>query len=101
MLCVSRRESLRAEQTCDKKMPIQTMRRAVHLLLASDLLLGALFLSSCQTLPQGSKQESRWHNASLPKRREIILLAGVITNLITSSGATSAVPVSPGARRNW
>src|SRR5678815_3753152 len=32
------------------------MRRAVHLLLASNLLIGALFLDSCQTVPQGIQQ---------------------------------------------
>jgi hypothetical protein len=32
------------------------MRRAVHLLLASNLLIGALFLNSCQTVPQGIQQ---------------------------------------------
>src|SRR6266542_5308646 len=32
------------------------MRRPVHLLLASNLLIGALFLNSCQTLPQGIQQ---------------------------------------------
>jgi hypothetical protein len=69
MLCVSRRDGLRAGQTCDKKMPIQTMRRAVHLLLASNLLLGALFLGSCQTVPQGIQQariEMAQHIAAEP-----------------------------------
>jgi hypothetical protein len=32
------------------------MRRAVHLLLASNLLIGGLFLNSCQTVPQGIQQ---------------------------------------------
>src|SRR6266508_3243667 len=32
------------------------MRRAVHLLLASNLLIGAMFLNSCQTVPQGIQQ---------------------------------------------
>jgi len=32
------------------------MRRAVHLLLASNLLIGTLFLNSCQTVPQGIQQ---------------------------------------------
>ena len=32
------------------------MRRAVHLLLASNLLIGALFLNGCQTVPQGIQQ---------------------------------------------
>ena len=32
------------------------MRRAVHLLLASNLLIGALFLNSCETVPQGIQQ---------------------------------------------
>jgi len=32
------------------------MRRVVHLLLASDLLVGVLFLNSCQTVPQGIQQ---------------------------------------------
>jgi hypothetical protein len=32
------------------------MRRAVYLLLPSNLLIGALFLNSCQTVPQGIQQ---------------------------------------------
>jgi hypothetical protein len=32
------------------------MKRAVHLLLASNLLIGGLFLNSCQTVPQGIQQ---------------------------------------------
>jgi hypothetical protein len=32
------------------------MRRAVHLLLASNLLLGALLLGGCETVPQGIQQ---------------------------------------------
>jgi hypothetical protein len=32
------------------------MRRAVHLLFASNLLIGALFLNSCETVPQGIQQ---------------------------------------------
>jgi hypothetical protein len=32
------------------------MRRAVHLLLASHLLIGAFFLNSCETVPQGIQQ---------------------------------------------
>jgi hypothetical protein len=32
------------------------MRRAVYLLLASNLLIGTLFLNSCETVPQGIQQ---------------------------------------------
>jgi hypothetical protein len=32
------------------------MRRVVHLLLASNLMIGALFLNSCETVPQGIQQ---------------------------------------------
>jgi hypothetical protein len=32
------------------------MRRAVYLLLASNLLIGALFLNSCEAVPQGIQQ---------------------------------------------
>jgi hypothetical protein len=32
------------------------MSRAVHLLLASNLLIGALFLNGCETVPQGIQQ---------------------------------------------
>ena len=32
------------------------MRPAVHLLLASNLLIGALFLTGCETVPQGIQQ---------------------------------------------
>src|SRR5882724_74578 len=32
------------------------MRHAVHFLLASNLLIGTLFLNSCQTVPQGIQQ---------------------------------------------
>jgi hypothetical protein len=32
------------------------MSRAVHLLLASNLLIGALFLTGCETVPQGIQQ---------------------------------------------
>src|SRR5437762_10472400 len=32
------------------------MRRAIHLSLASNLLLGAVFLTACQTMPQGIQQ---------------------------------------------
>ena len=32
------------------------MRPAVHLLLASNLLIGALFLNGCETVPQGIQQ---------------------------------------------
>jgi hypothetical protein len=56
MLCVLRRDGLRAKQTCDKKMPIQTMRRAIHFLLAGNLLLGAILLGGCQSMPQGIQQ---------------------------------------------
>jgi starvation-inducible outer membrane lipoprotein len=32
------------------------MRRAAHYLLASNLLLGALFFAGCETVPQGIQQ---------------------------------------------
>ena len=32
------------------------MKRVFHLLLSSNLLIGALFLGSCQTVPQGIQQ---------------------------------------------
>jgi len=37
-------------------MSIEGMRRAIQLLLAGNLLLSAVFLSSCQTMPQGIQQ---------------------------------------------
>jgi hypothetical protein len=37
-------------------MSTREMRRVVHLLLASNLLIGALFLNGCQTVPQGIQQ---------------------------------------------
>src|SRR5438094_10411821 len=37
-------------------MSIEGMRRAIQLLLARNLLLSAVFLSSCQTMPQGIQQ---------------------------------------------
>ncbi len=32
------------------------MKRVIHLLLASNLLLGAVFFSGCETVPQGIQQ---------------------------------------------
>src|SRR5881296_4708211 len=37
-------------------MSIEGMRRAIQLLLAGDVLLSAVFLSSCETMPQGIQQ---------------------------------------------
>src|SRR5436309_14669506 len=37
-------------------MSTQAMRRPLHLLLATNFLLGALLLGSCETLPQGIQQ---------------------------------------------
>src|SRR5438046_4069916 len=37
-------------------MPVQAMRRAAQYLLATNLLLGALFFGGCQTVPQGIQQ---------------------------------------------
>jgi hypothetical protein len=37
-------------------MPVQAMRRAARYLLISNLMAGALFFASCQTVPQGIQQ---------------------------------------------
>src|SRR5439155_3902063 len=37
-------------------MSTQAMRRPLHFLLATNFLLGALLLGSCETLPQGIQQ---------------------------------------------
>src|SRR5437879_2835146 len=37
-------------------MSTQAMRRPLHFLSATNLLLGALLLGSCETLPQGIQQ---------------------------------------------
>jgi hypothetical protein len=37
-------------------MSFQGMRRAIELLLAGNLLLGAVFFSGCETIPQGIQQ---------------------------------------------
>src|SRR5438094_1762193 len=50
-------------------MSIEGMRRAIQLLLARNLLLSAVFLSSCQTMPQGIQQariEMSQHIAAEP-----------------------------------
>src|SRR6184192_4541264 len=50
-------------------MSIEGMRRAVHFLFAGNLLLGAIFLGSCQTMPQGIHQariEMAQHIAAEP-----------------------------------
>src|SRR5213596_2683757 len=50
-------------------MSIEGMRRAIQLLLAGDVLLSAVFLSSCETVPQGIQQariEMSQHIAAEP-----------------------------------
>jgi starvation-inducible outer membrane lipoprotein len=37
-------------------MPVQAMRRAAQFLLASNLVVSALFFGGCQTVPQGIQQ---------------------------------------------
>jgi hypothetical protein len=37
-------------------MPVQAMRRAVQYLLATNVVLGAVFFAGCQTVPQGIQQ---------------------------------------------
>jgi hypothetical protein len=37
-------------------MPVQAMRRAARFLLATNMVLGALFFAGCQTVPQGIQQ---------------------------------------------
>ncbi len=52
-----------------KRMLIKGMRRAVHFLFAGNLLLGAIFLGSCQTMPEGIHQariEMAQHIAAEP-----------------------------------
>ena len=50
-------------------MPVQAMRRAAQYLLATNLVLGALFLAGCETVPQGIQQarvEMAQHIAAEP-----------------------------------
>ena len=37
-------------------MPVQAMRRAAQYLLATNVVLGALFFAGCETVPQGIQQ---------------------------------------------
>src|SRR5512147_2861201 len=50
-------------------MPVQAMRRAAQYLLASNLMLSALFFAGCETVPQGIQQariEMAQHIAAEP-----------------------------------
>src|SRR5213082_4153042 len=50
-------------------MPVQAMRRAAQYLLATNVVLGALFFAGCETVPQGIQQarvEMAQHIAAEP-----------------------------------
>jgi hypothetical protein len=42
--------------SCDKKMSVLPMKRAVRFLFSIQILLGVLFLAGCETVPQGIQQ---------------------------------------------
>jgi len=75
------------------------MKGAIRFLFSIEVLLGALFFTGCETVPEGIQQAKiamAQHIAA--EAPEITLSAGVISNRTSSSGAMCDGRASPGAR---
>ena len=93
---------LHRAQSCDKRCAPEGMRRVTRFLLAGNLLLGAVFFGACETVPQGIQQARLEMAQNISAEPPGITLSdGVITNPITSSGATFGDRANRGAPQNW